>query len=382
MTYWSRLGLAAGATASAIFAVYDVVIATQVYLADSVRNDFSFYYGAARIGLQDGWSHIYDLDLMQKQLDAIATGSQATLVSPLARFVSPPPLAWLVTPFALLPFQAAYGLWVLLLVLALVLAWRLAAPGAGWARVIHLVAAVAWIPVAYGLQVGQPVALVAAAVAAGYALLKSGREWQAGAVLGLMVVKPQLAFLVPLALLVSGRRRAFISFAAVAALLAIASAINIGPSGVSALSDRLTFAGTKLALPLTLQVLLPWATVTRLVQFAIAVWALGLAYFFRTRIELVFAIALVGGLLATPYLHFDDFAMLGLAMWLYLRTPGPSWRWAFMLALLIAVEGIPIWGAIPVLLGELAALVLASLAAAGLRPVPSGAAGETLRAGH
>jgi hypothetical protein len=368
--------LAAGGGASALFAVYDAVIAAQVYLADNVRNDFSFYYGAARIGMRDGWSHIYDLDLMQKQLDAIATGSQATLVSPLARFVSPPPLAWLVTPFALLPFQAAYALWVLMLVAALVLAWRLAAPGAGWARVIHLVAAVAWIPVAYGLQVGQPVTLVAAAVAAGYALLKAGREWQAGAVLGLMVVKPQLAFLVPLALLVSGHRRAFVSFAALAALLAIASAINIGPNGLAALWDRLTFAGTKLALPLTLQALVPWASVTHLMQFAIAVWALTLAYFFRRRIELVVSAALVGGLLATPYLHFDDFAMLGLAMWLYLRTPGPSWRWAFLLALVVAVEGIPIWGAIPALLGELSALVLLSFS------VSPQSTREPLRAGH
>ena len=379
---WSNLGVAAGACASAILAVWDVVITTRVYIDDFVRNDFTFYYAAARIGVEHGWSKIYDLDLQQAQLSAMAPGPQATLISPLARFISPPPLAWLATPFSLLPFQPAYGLWVLMLVLLLVLAWRFAAPGLGYRRGIHLVAAFAWFPVAYGLQLGQPVMIVAAGVAASYALLTSRRDLWAGAVLGVMVVKPQLAFLVPLALLAAGRRKAFMSCVTVIGVLALLSVINVGPSGVSTLYDRLSFAGTRILQSYTLSVVIPDVTITHTIQFAIALWALALAYLLRGRIELVFAVGLVGGLLATPYLHLDDFAMLGLATWIYLRTEGPAWRWVFLLALIFAAEGIPVWGAIPVLIGELGALVLLTLVAAGReRAMPSDALREPLRTG-
>lgn len=378
---WSNLGVAAGAGASAILAVWDVFISTRVYIDDYVRNDFTFYYAAARIGIEHGWSKIYDLDLQQAQLSAMAPGAQATHISALARFISPPPLAWLATPFSLLPFQPAYGLWVLMLVLALLLAWRLAAPGVGYRRAVHLVAAMAWFPVAYGLQLGQPVMFVAAGVAASYALLRSGRDLWAGALLGAMVVKPQLAFLVPLALLAAGRRKAFMSCVAVTGALALVSVINVGPNGISTLYDRLSFAGTRVLQLYTLSVVIPDATVTHAIQFIIALWALALAYMLRRRIELVFAVALVGGLLATPYLHLDDFAMLGLAAWIYLRTEGPSWRWLYLLGLVFAAEGLPVWGAIPVLVLELGALVLLTLVALRREgAMPSDTVGESLSA--
>lgn len=378
---WSNLGVAAGACASTIFAVWDVVMSAKVSIDDYVRNDFTFYYAAARIGSEHGWSKIYDLDLQQAQLNALAPAPQATQVSALARFISPPPLAWLATPFSLIPFRPAYVLWVLMLVFALLLAWWLAAPGAGYRRVVHLVAAVAWFPVAYGLQLGQPVMLVAAGAAASYALLKSKREWFAGAVLATMVVKPQLAFLVPLALLAAGRRRAFLSCVAVLGGLGVLSVINVGPSGLGTLYDRLTFAGTRVLQSYTLAAVVHDASVTHAIQFAIALWALALAYLLRRRIELVFAVSLVGGVLATPYLHLDDYAMLGLAAWIYLRIEGPSWRWLYLLGLVFAVEGIPVWGAIPALLGELASLVLLTLLPLrGEGAVPSSAAGETLGA--
>jgi hypothetical protein len=77
----------------------------------------------------------------------------------------------------------------------------------------------------------------------------------------------------------------------------------------------------------------------------------------------VFIPALVGGLVASPYLHLDDLVMLGLAGWLYLRTsPRPGWSWLAVIALVIAAEGIPFWGPLPVIAGEVAALLLLSLA--------------------
>jgi hypothetical protein len=224
----------------------------------------------------------------------------------------------------------------------------------------------AWVPVIYGLQLGQPGLFVAFGVAGSYALLRSGRPFLCGLALGAIALKPQLGFLLPLALLAAGRYRAVAGAAVAIGLLALASVINVGPQGIADYEQRLTFAASvPVNRELTLALLVGGMTVTRVLQAAIAIWALALVYRFRKRpVEWIFVIPLVGGLLATPYLHLDDLVMLGLAAWLFLRIPGrPGWSWAYVLALVIAAEGIPEWGPVPLILGEIAALLLLSVAA-------------------
>jgi hypothetical protein len=180
------------------------------------------------------------------------------------------------------------------------------------------------------------------------------------------VLKPQLAFLVPVALLVGGRFRAFAGAAAAIGTLALASAINVGMDGITAYQQRLTFAASvAVNRELTLAPYIGDLTVTRVVQVAIAIWAIALAYRFRKRsAEWLYVPALIGGMAASPYLHIDDFVMLGLAGWLYLRIPGrPTWSWAFVLAMFIAIEGITVWGLLPLIVGEILALVLLSVSA-------------------
>jgi Glycosyltransferase family 87 len=353
----------AGAGAAAVAAAgYDVYTWIESYISDNFHNDFTFYVAAARLGLSHGWSRLYDLRLQQEQLAAIGS---AIHVAQLARYVSPPPLAWLAVPFTALPFGLAYWMWGLLLLMALALTWRLAAPGQGRVRLIYLAAAIGWLPVIYGLALGQPVLFVAAGVASCYALLLRDRQLAAGAALVVLVLKPQVAFLVPTALLVTGRWRAFSSAAAVLAAVAILSAVALGPSGMTTYEQRLSFASTVAEnQSQTLAPLIGNLQVTRAVQALIALWTLGLVYRLRKRGPgLTLAVALVGGLAASPYVHWDDITMLGLAGWLYLRSPLHRWGWAYVLALVIAAEGFPIWGAGPILAGELGALALLSLVA-------------------
>ena len=357
-----NLAVAGAGAAAAILAGYDLWLWLTNYLGDNFHNDFTFYFAAARLGLAHGWTHLYDLKLQQEQLDAIGSGIK---VAQLARYVSPPPLAWLIVPFTLLPYRVAYWVWSAILLAALALAWQLAAPGRGRARVIFLVAAVGWLPIVYGLQLGQPALLVAAAVAVSYALLRRKADWAAGAVLGLLVLKPQLALLVPAALLVTGRWRAFATSAVVLALLAATSAIAPGPGGLADYQGILSFATT---VPENqAQTLAGWIhnlDATRVVQAVIALWTLALAYRLRARgVETTLAIALAGGLAASPYVHYDDLTMLGLAMLLFMRGPCPRGTYAYAFALFIAAEGFPVWGAGPVLAGELGALVLLSISA-------------------
>ncbi|HUY74705.1 MAG TPA: glycosyltransferase family 87 protein [Candidatus Dormibacteraeota bacterium] len=359
---WRNLGTAAGALTASIYALFDLYQWLAAYASDHFHNDLTFYYAGARIGLGHGWASIYDLHLQQVELNAMGSG---ITVAQLARFISPPPVAWLAVPLTALPFPIAYWTWSALLLAALVLTWRMAAPGVGRVRLIQLAAAVAWLPVIYGLQLGQPGLFVALGVAACYSLLRSGHPGWAGIALAPLALKPQLAFLVPLALLAARRDRAFLSSVLALGLLVAVSAAALGPGGIATYESRLNFAaGVPINRALTLAPWLGDLTVTRAVQAAIAAWALALVYLMRGRgPEWTFVPVLVGGLLASPYLHLDDFAMLGLAGWLYLRTPNPSWTWAYALAVVIAVEGEPFWGSLPVLVAELAGMLLMSVAA-------------------
>ena len=345
-----------------MFAAFDVYQWAVAYASDHFHNDFTFYYAAAVIGVTHGWPSIYDLGRQQSQLNSMGSGIG---IAQLARYISPPPVAWLALPFTLLPYPFAYWLWSAFLLAALAGTWFFAAPGVGRWRLVHLVAALGWLPIIYGLQLGQPGMFVAFGVAASYAMLRSGRQLGSGVALGLIVLKPQLGFLVPVVLLVAGRYRAFAGAVAAIGLLALASAITVGPEGIATYEQRLIFAaGVPVNRELTLAPYVGDLTVTRIVQGAIAIWALGLVFRFRKRSpEWIFVPAIVGGLLASPYLHIDDLVMLGLAAWLYLRIPGrPRWTWALMLALVIAGEGIVEWGPLPLIAGEIATLTVLSVA--------------------
>ncbi len=360
---WRNLGIASGALAATMFAGFDLFQWVAAYGSDNFHNDFTFYYAAARIGVTHGWQSIYDLGLQQSELYAI--GSRIKIAE-LARYISPPPLAWLALPFTLLPYPFAYMLWSALLLAALAGTWYLGAPGTGPVRLIHLLAALAWLPVIYALQLGQPGLLVALGVAGSYALMRKHRQFLSGLALGVIVLKPQLGFLLPFALLASGRYRAVAGAAVGIGLLLLASAVNLGPDGIAAYAQRLSFAAdVPVNRQLTLALVIGSLAAARLVQGAIAIWALALVYRLRKQSpEWMFVLAILGGLLATPYLHIDDLVMLGLAVWLYLRIPGrPRWSWAFLLALVVAAEGIPEWGPLPFIAGEIAFLVLLSVAA-------------------
>ena len=376
---WRNLGVAAGAATAGLFALFDLYQWAVAYASDRFHNDFTFYYAAAKIGLTHGWPSIYDLRLQQAELDAMGSG---ITIAQLARYISPPPVAWSALPLTAFPYPVAYWTWSVLLLAALGLAWYLAAPGASRLRIVYLAAAIGWLPVIYGLQLGQPGMFVAAGVAGSYALLRAGKPVWAGVALGVLALKPQLAVLVPLALLAARQDRAFLGSLLSLGVLAAASAIALGGDGISTYLSRLTFASSvPVNRELTLATLFGGGTATRAAQAIIALGSLALVYRLRHRgPEWIYIPALVGGMLATPYLHLDDLAMLGLAGWLCLRTSNPRWTWVYVLAAVLAVEGEPIWGPVPVILAELGALALISVAALRRQPVPPFPAREASRA--
>lgn len=281
-------------------------------LAQPYTSDFRNYYSAAIVGRQDGWSRIYDLQLQHAIAERIGPG--------FLPFGNPPVVAWLAAPLTLLPFVVAYWIWALLLLCLLLLGWWLAAPARdGWERAAQLTALLGFFPVAFALLIGQSTLLVAFGMALSWWLLRGRREVAAGLALALIVVKPQDAFLVPLALLVARRWRPLLAFAIASGFLGLLMVVSLGLSGlrqfeaVGALLASLSIG--RVFAPL--HVLSPW--------FALPLAGIALAAAFRAprRTGYVYAAGMLASFLVTPYLSLQDYSVLFVAGWLCLRD-GPT----------------------------------------------------------
>src|SRR5712692_9603717 len=218
---------------------WDVAVAAPTFISQyAVRNDFRLAYSAATVGIGSGYSHLYDLAAQKQAIEGLGSGFNPQ------PFISPPPLAWLVTPLLVLPFGAALVVWTLLLLAALTWTWYLLAPGTRFARTAHLALLLGVFPVAFGIMVGQPGAWVAAAVATAWWLLRHDHPVWAGVVLSLIVLKPQLALLVPLCLLVSGHVRTFGAWFAASLVIGLVALALLGPEGLSRYRDALAMTQT------------------------------------------------------------------------------------------------------------------------------------------
>jgi len=311
------------------------------YLRNPRATDFALYYRDARAGLEFGWSHMYDLQAFERATREVLPVSRdsPTLVS-----LSIPLLTWLAAPFALLPLNTGYLLWLLLMALCLGGTFWLLAPR----RPLHAAAWLLFAPLALTFALGQSAALVAISVAAAARLLRAGREWPAGLALGLALVKPQLVVLLPFCLLAAGRWRALTGWIAIGAAIAAVTLAVVGvPAAVDYVHRVLSVSGT----PATLQVIsdaapvsaLPSWTLKALVIAAVAAACAALAWLERRSSDRVLAVALVGSLLAAPYLHYQDLLLLVLAGWLVLAAEPTRWeRWLLGIGYLQAALAISV----------------------------------------
>lgn len=306
-------------------------------------------YIGARIGIEQGWSHIYSLDLQHQLFDQLRGGAP---FGDGERFLSPPPLAWLVLPLTTVGLAAGFWIWLALLVAALVAAWWLAAPGRGWTRWLWLLGALAWYPLLYSLALGQPVVLVLLAVTAGWWLAESNRPYLAGAALAGIVFKPQIAIAVPAVLLLAGRWRIAGSWALLTAILAGVSLLIIGSQGLSDYRSLLAEAQHVVNNRyFTLAFILgpgPWGYAA---QFLVTVVGLIGAYVNRRAgMSRLLALGLVASSLGATYWHLQDFAVLIGAAWLFYRDHPPAWQQAWLLVVAGTAELAWPLGPLPVLI--------------------------------
>ena len=305
---------------------YDVIQYAIFVIKTPWQLDFSDFYFAARTGLTHGWAEMYNTSVSMPALYA-ATGNWFP-------YQHSPVLAWLLVPLSPLPYLLALTIWDGFLFGCYVFCWRLLAPGSTGRRLLLLVAGLALYPVALGLALGQPTMLVLAGVSLCCLLLARDRPLLAAAALAFIAVKPQSSFLVPFALLFSGRIRVFAAWALISLGLAVLAALALGQQGIQ---DWLHAIAIAQNLPGIRFNSVGSVIGPGLVAPAVSVAAAGIAMVVgrlarRDGPELPIAAGLSGSVLASPYLSAPDLAALLIAAWLILRLDPPRWLTALMVA--------------------------------------------------
>jgi hypothetical protein len=284
--------------------------------------DYHTYKAAAVVGLEKGWSEIYD------QAEVAAAQIQLDPGEVAQPFLSPPTAAWLVTPLVPVPYSPSYYIWAFLTLAAYVAALAWSTSSRGLNRWILVAAAVAPWWVLEGVRVGQVVPLVAAGMAVSWRLLRENRNVAAGLALSLLLLKPNTAFMIPFAVLAAGRVRAFAALSTVGAVLVVVALLTIGGDGAFDYWSQLTGSLPTGADALTLERALgfhgPAITALRVV---IIVAVLIAAFRLRHSPGLVLVAGILGSLIAVPYLHASDLCLLAVAtVIVWEERPVMAWR--------------------------------------------------------
>jgi hypothetical protein len=287
--------------------------------------DFHTYMAAALVGLRHGWSHIYDQGLVAAQQLSLAPHQ------PAQPFLSPPPLAWVTAGLAWLPLHWAYAIWAVASIGALAAAVAWTGSGPPVSRWLSAVVVVATMWVLQATYLGQVVPFLAAALVVTWRLLGEKRDIASGVLLGVVLLKPNTAFMVPLCLLVAGRPRVFAAWSLAASALGGLAIFTLGLDGLSGYVVQLQHPppGTG-AITLEAAFGVTGATAVAL-RAAIAGAAVLGAWRWRGSPGTAIALGVVSSLLITPYIHLADLALLAAVGWI-LWVERPQFPWRLLLA--------------------------------------------------
>jgi hypothetical protein len=187
---WLRL---AAFGLSALFLLCGVAAVTFAFRG-MLAPDFLSFWAAGRLASHGDAAVAYD---MARHHSVELQGSTKAGALP---FAYPPPFLFFVLPFGVLPFAIAFAAWIAITAFLYVLSLR----GVGMGRY-----SLAQAAAAANLIIGQNGFLTAAIFIRGTDLI-ARRPLLAGAILGLLVIKPQLAMLLPVALLAGREWRAML----------------------------------------------------------------------------------------------------------------------------------------------------------------------------
>ena len=311
-------------------------------------HDFVAFYSASQAAIGGEATHIYNESYMKQVQHTLVGNSTYGYLA----FMYPPPYILLVSPLSLLPYFPALALWLLIPLVALLLAMEqgIRMPTT-WLALVLTAPAVG--QAAFAGQNG----LLFAALLAGGLLWHERKPIPAGILLGIAIAKPQIAVLVFPALVFGRHWKALVAATVTTAVMIGLSTALFGTEIWNAYASVPNQAREWLAAGR-----LPWArmptvyasvrlagtsdTAAIIAQGVIALTVLGaIAWAWRRNVSssLRIAILLAGMPLTTPFLYDYDLPLMLPALALFIaHASRTGWRW-WEKPMLLAVWLQPIW---------------------------------------
>jgi arabinofuranan 3-O-arabinosyltransferase len=306
-------------------AFFYIPIASVLYITDLLRqthdrltdgagrsfgDDFVNYWSGPYLAWHQRAAEIYDLSAFHA-FEQSVVGEHIHVYN----YSYPPMLLVLTLPLIFIPYIPALGIWLVGGWFAFYRTLRLAMPqGRVWLY------ALATPAVFVNAMAGQNGTYTAALFGAGLGLLDSS-PIVAGSLLGLLICKPQLGILIPIALVAAGRWRACVAAAATGGGLVVIAAIWLGPdifidylhqaavlraviledgTGVWHRMVSVFVAARRLGADVPTAYAVQAATAASVALVVAAVWFRSASFGIRN------AVLLLGTCLATPYLQDYD----------------------------------------------------------------------------
>ncbi|MEQ1887390.1 MAG: glycosyltransferase family 87 protein [Bryobacteraceae bacterium] len=271
-------------------------------------NDFAMLYTGAKLV---GSASLYDRTAFQKaQREFANVHGEHVLYARLPYYA----LFW--KPLALLPYGAAYLLFTLLNLAALLAFLYLFAPRApaDW-RTAYWLCGVLSVPVLTAFVVGQDVALLLLIVGTAVVLIRRDSRFLAGVLLSLCTIKPHMFLVLPVLFLMRKEWRILLGGAAGGAGLFLVSAIAQGwnwPAAYMRLVSE-SVDSVPYTLPNLRGLVKATAGESLTMELVLAAAVIGLVALLARKIvdfETAVAAAIVGGLLVSHHAYIQDCCLL------------------------------------------------------------------------
>ncbi|HEV2199600.1 MAG TPA: glycosyltransferase family 87 protein [Bryobacteraceae bacterium] len=282
------------------------------------RNDFAGLYTAGRLA---GSPDLYSFEANERiQMEAVGA-----LPEPRMIYDRPPFYSVLLMPLATLPYRAAYAVFEVLNIFCLCAAvWLFARRSVE----IAVLASVS-VPILLGIMQGQDTGFFTLGYAAFYTLLERGRGFLAGLSLSICLIKLHLFPLTAIALLLRREWGALKGAASAVTVLIAASFAAFGGSWPSMYWAALRGPNIDLNPKIMpnlhgLATLMGWGRMTEAVLMATVLAAFVVAAV-RAERPLLYALALVGGLLLSFHAYPQDATLLLLALGILDTTAPVVW---------------------------------------------------------
>ena len=337
--------------AAIAFSVFWIGIGSLIVEGARVRDFLNLYTGSS-LARDGDFSQLFDRETQLRRERELVPATEE-----LYPFVRPHFYAAILTPLSLIPFAAAFWVWLALHSALLIGCWTWASQRFGPDALIF---GSLYLPTAVGIAHGQDCVFLLVIVIAAYVAADQGKDMSAGALLAIGLIKFHLLLLVPVAMALRGKWRLLQGFCAVAALEVAVSAVVSGWSGMKQYVDLLLAKDIRGLSP-SPELMINVHSIPK--NFGIdqpAVSAISVALV----IGLVvvggrgaplwrwLSVALVGSLLVPPHVYGYDASMLLLPVWLALFLSKKLWTRLMALALgtppvfFVSMAGAP-WSVLP-----------------------------------